>query len=177
MLPKSSWETFKTIFETLSALGACHVTINGGWYIRNQWFSRFLEYISKSFWYFFMKSFLVVKILPSSCDKHQNVDYGCSSYPGRERGSKSQFWPFFDNFGNEQEKKESLKKIFFLIYRGAFFCKMATFGSILVKKIINDPDSWLWLILGYPNEYLWSYMIETDMPLCVLTCFRVNWDL
>ena len=30
VLPKSSWTTFKTIFETLSALGACHVTIIGG---------------------------------------------------------------------------------------------------------------------------------------------------
>ena len=27
---KSSWTTFKTISETLSALGACHVTIIGG---------------------------------------------------------------------------------------------------------------------------------------------------
>ena len=32
-----------------------------GWYTRNIWFSRFLEYISASFWYFFMKSFLVVR--------------------------------------------------------------------------------------------------------------------
>ena len=32
-----------------------------GWYTRNPWFSRFLEYISASFWYFFMKSFLVVR--------------------------------------------------------------------------------------------------------------------
>ena len=30
-----------------------------GWYTRNSWFSRFLEYISASFWYFFMKSFLL----------------------------------------------------------------------------------------------------------------------
>ena len=30
VLPKFSWTTFKTIFETLSALGACHVTIIGG---------------------------------------------------------------------------------------------------------------------------------------------------
>ena len=32
-----------------------------GWYTRNPWFSRFLEYISANFWYFFMKSFLVVR--------------------------------------------------------------------------------------------------------------------
>ena len=32
-----------------------------GWYTRNLWFSRFLEYISASSWYFFMKSFLVVR--------------------------------------------------------------------------------------------------------------------
>ena len=30
VLPKFSWTTFKTFFETLSALGACHVTIIGG---------------------------------------------------------------------------------------------------------------------------------------------------
>ena len=29
VLSKSSWTTFKTILETLSALGACHVTIIG----------------------------------------------------------------------------------------------------------------------------------------------------
>ena len=32
-----------------------------GWYTRNPWFSRFLEYIWASSWYFFMKSFLVVR--------------------------------------------------------------------------------------------------------------------
>ena len=30
VLPKSSWATFKTIFETLSALWVCHVNIIGG---------------------------------------------------------------------------------------------------------------------------------------------------
>ena len=30
VLPKSSWTTFKTIFKTLSALLACHVTIIRG---------------------------------------------------------------------------------------------------------------------------------------------------
>ena len=30
VLSKSSWTTFETIFETLSALGACHVTITAG---------------------------------------------------------------------------------------------------------------------------------------------------
>ena len=30
VLPKSSWTTFKTIFETLLALGVCHVTIIWG---------------------------------------------------------------------------------------------------------------------------------------------------
>ena len=27
------------------------------------------------------------KILPISCDKHQNFDYGCSRYPGNETQS------------------------------------------------------------------------------------------
>ena len=30
VLPKSSWTTSKSIFESFSALGACHVTIIGG---------------------------------------------------------------------------------------------------------------------------------------------------
>ena len=28
-----------------------------------------------------------------------------------------------------------------------------------------------------PNDYLWSYMMETDMPVCVLNCFRVYDDV
>ena len=35
VLPKSSGTTFKAIFETLSALGFCHLTIIRGWYTRN----------------------------------------------------------------------------------------------------------------------------------------------
>ena len=61
VLPKSYWTTFKTIFEALSARGPVTWPSLEGWYTRNPWFSRFLEYISASFWYFFMKSFLVVR--------------------------------------------------------------------------------------------------------------------
>ena len=62
VLLKSSWTTFKSIFETLSALGVCHVTITEGVvYKKSMIFKFFLEYISASFWYFFMKSFLVVR--------------------------------------------------------------------------------------------------------------------
>ena len=48
MLQKSSWGTFKTIFETLSALGACHVTIIGGVVYKNSMiFKVFGVYLSE----------------------------------------------------------------------------------------------------------------------------------
>ena len=44
VLRKSSWTTFKIIFGTLSALGACHVTIIGGVvYKKSMIFELFLE--------------------------------------------------------------------------------------------------------------------------------------
>ena len=76
MLPKSSWTTFKTIFETLSALGACHVTIIGGVvYKKSTIFQIFLEYLSE-FLIFLHKNIIGSKILSSTCDKHRNFDYG-----------------------------------------------------------------------------------------------------
>ena len=86
VLPKSFWKTFKTIFEALSAVGACHLTIIVGWYTRSLWFSRFLELSQRVFdissWNLFSS-----KILPSSYDKHQIFDYGCSRYPGNKAQS------------------------------------------------------------------------------------------
>ena len=54
--------TFETIFETLSAIEIGHVTIIGGLvYKKSMIFKVFGVYISASFWYFFMKSFLVLR--------------------------------------------------------------------------------------------------------------------
>ena len=76
VLPKSSWETFKTIFEALSALGACHVTIIGRVvYKKSMIFKVFGVYLSE-FLIFLHEIFFGSKILPSSCDKHQNLIMG-----------------------------------------------------------------------------------------------------
>ena len=70
VLSKSSWITFKTILKTLSALGACYVTII--WKICSFW-----EYLCE-FFIFFHGIFFGRKFLPNS---------------------KSQFWPFLTIFG------------------------------------------------------------------------------
>ena len=95
-LPKSYCATFKTIFETLAALGACHVTIIGGVVYKNPWFSRFFENLSASFWHLLMNCFFCSKTLSSCCDKHQNFDYGCSS--SSENESQSPNFGRFTNF-------------------------------------------------------------------------------
>ena len=78
VLLKSYWTIFKTIFETLSDLGACHVTIiQGVIYKKSMIFKVFGVYLSELL-IFLHEIFFVSKILPSSCDKHQNFDYGCS---------------------------------------------------------------------------------------------------
>ena len=61
MLPKSSWTTFKSVFDTLFALGACHVAIIGGIVYKKIIIFGVFENISASFWYFFVKSFLVAR--------------------------------------------------------------------------------------------------------------------
>ena len=58
---KSFWTTFKTIFETLSALGACHVTNIGGVVYKISMIFKVFGVYFASFWYFFMKPFLVVR--------------------------------------------------------------------------------------------------------------------
>ena len=47
--PKSSWTTFQTIFEALSALGACQVTIIGGVVNKKSMIFEVFENISASF--------------------------------------------------------------------------------------------------------------------------------
>ena len=79
VLLKSSWTTFKTIFETLSALGACHVTITGGVVNKKSTiFKVFGAYLSE-FLIFLHEIFFDSKILISFCDKHQKFDNECSS--------------------------------------------------------------------------------------------------
>ena len=84
---KSPWATFKTIFETLSALGACHVTIIGGVVYKKFVIFKVCGAYLGEFLIFHHEIFFGGKILPSSCDKHQNFDYGCSSCPGNEAQS------------------------------------------------------------------------------------------
>ena len=98
VLPKSFWTTFKIIFKALSALGACHVTVIGGVvYKKSMIFKVFGVYLSE-FLIFLHEIFLGSKILPSSCNKHQNFDYGCSRYPRNEAQSPD-FGHFYD-FGH-----------------------------------------------------------------------------
>ena len=78
VLPKSSWTTFKIIFETLSALGACHMTITGRVvYKKSMIFEVSWAYLSE-FLIFLHEIFFGSKILQSTCDKHQKFDYGCN---------------------------------------------------------------------------------------------------
>ena len=60
VLPKSSWTIFKTIFETLSALEACHVTIIGGVVYEKSIIFEVFENISVNFQSLFVRSFLLV---------------------------------------------------------------------------------------------------------------------
>ena len=77
-----SWETFKTIFEILSALGACLVTINGGIvYKKSMICEVFREYLCE-FSSLLREMFFVSKILSSCYDKQPNFECRCSSYPG-----------------------------------------------------------------------------------------------
>ena len=49
-------------------------------------FEVFGAYLSE-FLIFHREIFFGNKILPSSCDKNQKFDYGCSTYPGNEAQS------------------------------------------------------------------------------------------
>ena len=76
------------------------MTIIGGVvYKKFMIFKVFGVYLSE-FLIFHHEIFFGSKILPSSCDKHQNFDYGCSSYPGNEAQSLDfgHFLAILDNF-------------------------------------------------------------------------------
>ena len=63
------------------------MTIIGGvLYKKSMIFMVFGVYLSE-FVIFLHEIFFGSKILSSSCDKHQNFDYGCFSYPGNEAQS------------------------------------------------------------------------------------------
>ena len=80
-------QLLKQILEALSAFGACHVTIIGGVvYKKSMIFKVFGVYLWE-FLIFLHEIFFGSKILQSSCDKHQNFDYGFSMYPGNEAQS------------------------------------------------------------------------------------------
>ena len=66
--------------------------IEGMVYKKSMIFKDFGVYLSE-FLIFLHEIFFGSKILPSSCDKHQNFYYGCSTYPGNEAQS-----PNFDHF-------------------------------------------------------------------------------
>ena len=74
------------------------MTIIGGVvYKRSIIFKVFGVYISE-FLIFLHETYFGSKILPSSCDKHQNFDYGCFRYPGNEAQSPD-FGHFLTIFG------------------------------------------------------------------------------
>ena len=49
--------------------------------------------------------------------------------------------------------------------------------SILTTRILNNESGGSILCWEVFNDYLWSYMIESDMLACVLNCFRIYGDL
>ena len=65
------------------------------WYTGNQWFWFFLR-ISRRVLIFLLENFLCIKIWSSCSDKHQNIDNGCTSYPGNKARSPNfgRFWRF-----------------------------------------------------------------------------------
>ena len=74
--PKSSWSTFKTIFKTLSALGACHVTIIGGKvYKKSMIFEVFWECLGE-FLIFVREIFLVARSYLVCCDNIKSLIKG-----------------------------------------------------------------------------------------------------
>ena len=89
---------FKTIFETLSALGACHVTIIEGVVYKKFMICEVFGVYLSEFLIFLHEILFGSKILPNSCDKHQTFDYGCTRYSGNEAQS-SDFGHFLAIWG------------------------------------------------------------------------------
>ena len=74
------------------------MTIIGGVvYKKSMIFEVFGAYLSE-FLTFLYEIFFGSKILPISCDKHQDFDYECSRYPGNETQSPD-FGHFLTIFG------------------------------------------------------------------------------
>ena len=88
VLSKSSLTTFWYIFETLSALRICNVTIIGVVvYKKSMNFEVFLRISQRVFMISLHEIFLGSKLWSITFDKNQRLDYGCSSYPGNEAQS------------------------------------------------------------------------------------------
>ena len=77
MLSKFSSTTFLRTFKTLSALGACHVTIIGGVEYEKSMIFVVLGAYFIEFLILLHKIFFGSKILPSSCDVCQKFGYEC----------------------------------------------------------------------------------------------------
>ena len=73
--------------------------IGGEVYKKSMIFKVFGVYLSE-FLIFLHEIFFGSKVLPSSCDKNQNFDYGYSRYPGNETQSPDlgNFLTIFDIF-------------------------------------------------------------------------------
>ena len=62
---------------------------------------------------------------------------------------------------------------FMVVFSAKNWSKIANL-ALLIPKIQSGAFI---LCRHIPNDYLWSYMMETDMPVCVLTCFGVYGDV
>ena len=74
------------------------MTIIGGVVHKKSMIFKVFGVYLNEFLIFLHEIFFGSKILPSSCDEHQNFDYGCSSYPGNETQSPD-FGDFLTIFG------------------------------------------------------------------------------
>ena len=72
------------IFETLSALIACHVTVIGEVVNTKSTIFEVLLSISRLVFDIFQEIFFGSMISPISCSRHQKFDYEFSSYPRNE---------------------------------------------------------------------------------------------
>ena len=55
---------------------------------------------------------------------------------------------------------------------GEKYANYANFGSLNLEYSIWSLN----IVQNIFNDYLWSYMIETDISACVLTCYRIYDD-
>ena len=87
VLSKSSWTTLETIFKSLSALGACNLTIIGEMVCKKSTIFEVFWECLREFLIFLHEIFFGSKILTGSWNQHHKFDCGCSSYPGNEAQS------------------------------------------------------------------------------------------